>query len=359
MLKDTVITLVSVGFLFCLMCQQEHSCTNRRNTDNSVDTILAVDTVLVVDTISGFSPISNQDLWLEISPSDVKSKQSKRLVDAYNAAVVMNSIITDFDLQLRFEDEYDNVVDAIKSMDINQVKDPETLSKLKDYKEEMLYLLSVNPNDVDQNVHNPWKANAELYKYLAKRYHIDTFGKLDEDEQWEKYMNCLSVPEWKELIKRRGEVNRVKELMKKYLNAKDFDARCVYAIELSHAYEADEESWESYFNPAIPIMESLMNEGKYSLYLRELWKKWRVLYQDATGASKDSEIPNGLYNMYRNKCACTFLSHIEKHPEDIMAINEFLNIAYIGNILREGEFSLGNQYIIEKYKFFNIYQIDY
>jgi hypothetical protein len=49
---------------------------------------------------------------------------------------------------------------------------------------------------------------------------------------------------------------------------------------------------DEYQNPAIPFMETLMKEKKYSLYLNELWQKWRVLYQDSKGASKDSEIPN-------------------------------------------------------------------
>ena len=146
----------------------------------------------------------------------------------------------------------------------------------------------------------------------------------------------------------------VKELLQKYKSAKDFDACCIYAIELGHAYEADMDAWkgDEYQNPAIPIMETLMKEKKYSLYLNELWQKWRVLYQDSKGASKDSEIPNWLYNDYRNMCCSTVLAYIEKHPQDIKAINEFLVMACKNNILREGEFDYGNQNAIEKYYLF-------
>ena len=106
-------------------------------------------------------------------------------------------------------------------------------------------------------------------------------------------------------------------------------------------------------------MESLMKERKYSLYLNELWQKWRVLYQNSKGASKDSEIPNIIYNEFRNICACTVLAYIEKHPDDIKAINEFLVIACKENILREGEFSYGNQNAVEKYYLFHeIYDKD-
>ena len=301
-----------------------------------------------------FITLSDEDLWLQVNSSSLKSDISKRLADAYNASVVQNSIMTDFDLQMRGYDLND-VVKAIKSIDVTRVKDAEVLNKLNAYKKEMLYLLSVNPDSVNQDVHNPWKAKDELYAYLSKKYHVRTFGTLNEDKYWDEYNNCPSVPEWAELIEKRGNAKMVEILKKKYKNAKDFDAQCIYAIELSHAYEADMDSWDGddYQNPAIPIMESLMKERKYSLYLNELWQKWRVLFQNSKGASKDSEIPNNIYNDFRNICACTILSYIEGHPNDIKAINEFLVIACKENILREGEFSYGNQNAVDKYYLFH------
>ena len=59
-----------------------------------------------------------------------------------------------------------------------------------------------------------------------------------------------------------------------------------------------------------------------------------------------------LYNDYRNICCSTVLVYIEKHPQDIKAINEFLVMACKNNILREGEFDYGNQNAIEKYYLF-------
>lgn len=208
---------------------------------------------------------------------------------------------------------------------------------------------------MNQDVHSPWKAKNEIYAYLSRKYNVHTFGMLNEDKYKDEYINCPRVPEWAELREKRGNDNMVEVLKKKYKNATDFDARCIYAIELAHAYEADKNSWgeEDYQNPAVPIMESLMKEGKYSLYLSELWQKWRVLYQNSEGASKDSEIPNNIYNDFRNICACTILSYIEKHPNDIYAINEFLVMACLENILREGEFQYGNQNAIERYKLFH------
>jgi hypothetical protein len=322
-------------------------CSTANGNDNGVSD----------STDSGFDieigTISDRDMWLRIPSTDLKTEQSKRLADVYNAVVVMNSLITDFDLQMRFDSEYDNTVEAIKQMDISKVKDQETWSILNEYKKEMLYLLSANPDSVNQEIHNPWKAKNDLYAYLSKKYNVRTFGTLNEDHYWDEYNNCPSVPEWAELRGKRGDEKMVEVLKKKYNQAKDFDARCIYAIELGHAYEADMNSWgEDDQNPAVPIMESLMKESKYSLYLNELWQKWRVLYQNGKGYSKDSEIPNFIYNDFRNRCACTILSYIEGHPNDINAINEFLVLACKANILREGEFSYGNQIVLERYYLF-------
>lgn len=340
--------------IFTIVCS---SCNPTTKTISPKE--VAVSTV--VDCISDttkydfdVSTISNIDLWITGEPSDIPSEQITRLIDAYNSFVVVNSIITDFDLQMRFGDEYENVVKAIESFDFCKVQDSETLSKLIAFKNEILYLLRVDIDSIDTDIHNPWKAESEIRTFLANKYHMNTFATLTEDMYAEIYNNCPSVPEWSKWIKRRGEKNLVAELKHKYSNTTNFDARCIYAIELAHAYEADIDSWadDDFCNPAVPIMESLMKEGKYSLYLYELWLKWRVLYQNSEGASKDSEIPNIIYNEYRRMCLCSILSHIKNNKDDIMAINEFIVMAYKDNILREGPYKYGNQSAIEEYNLF-------
>ena len=307
-----------------------------------------------IEYVFEVNTISDIDLWITGNPTEVQSEQMTRLIDAYNSFVVLNSIITDFDLQMRFEGEYENVVKAIKELDICQVRDSETLSELTAYKNEMLYLLTEDVDSIDTDIHNPWRAEYELRTFLVSKYHVNTFATLTEEMYSEIYDNCSSVPEWPELIKRRGEKNLVTELKHKYNSTTNFDARCIFAIELAHAYEADIDSWadDDYCNPAVPIMESLMEEKRYSLYLYELWLKWRVLYQSSMGFSKDSEIPNRIYNEYRRMCLCSILSHIKNNKEDIMAINVFIVMAYKDNILREGPYKYGNQYAVEEYNLF-------
>lgn len=290
--------------------------------------------------------LSDRNQWFSIKPEDALNEQETRLIDAYNSAVIWASILTDFDLQNRFEFENENVVNAVKAIDISIIKDKEIKQKLSDYKKEMIYFMSVNPDDVDQNKHNPWKSAEDLYRYISKKYYITTFGKIESDSYWKEYDACASVPEWDELKKKRGDAKLYEKMESKCTTAKDIDARCVYAIELAHAYFPKRKS--EVIDPPTQIFESIMNEKKYSLYLNELWQKWRVLYQKSKGASRDSEIPNSYYNKFRNICATTIFMYIRNHPNDIKAINEFLVIACKDNILREGEFEYGNQALLEE-----------
>ena len=344
---SVIVIGLAVSFMFMASCKQNgHTSQSGEKAKDNVEDSLSCD---VSGNYIDLRTISDMDLWLKTDPSSLHSSQSKRLVDAYNASVVMNSLITDLDLQMCMGFEDDNVIEAIKSMDLSIVNDREVLSKLKAYKKEMLYLLSADPDGVDQDKHNPWKAKYDLYAYLFDKFNVCTFGRIDEKQYWKEYYHCAKVPEWEALREKRGDGSLIKDLRKKYSAAKDFDARCIYAIELAHAYEGDCDSWKNEDkNPAVPIMESLMKEGCYSLYLNELWLKWRVLYQDSEGASKDSEIPNWIYNDYRNTCCCTILTYIGSHPDDVRAVNEFLVMAFKENILREGEYGYGNQAALEK-----------
>lgn len=154
------ITFIGIVALTIFSASCNHSGKNHQ-TMGSKDTTtdrLASDTS---EYDIEFETLSDKDQWLRVSPSELKSDLLKRLVDSYNAAVVQNSIITDFDLQMRGY-QLEEVVNAIKSIDVTKVKDLEVLNKLKAYKKEMLYLLSVNPDDVNQDKHNPWTAKDDF-----------------------------------------------------------------------------------------------------------------------------------------------------------------------------------------------------
>ncbi len=284
--------------------------------------------------------ISDVDLFIHEKPS---SERMGKLLDLYNATVVMNSIMTDFDLYMRLEEFREEVAKAIGGMDLACINDSETVSKLEEYKLKMLNLMSVDLSDA-----NPWEVRWSLYKYLAGKYRVEDFGEFDPEKWYDAMSECPSVPEWPELQARRGEKNMVEELRSKFDKATDFDARCIYAMELAHAWKAEDRLYFSNDGTDIfSVMESLMKENRYSMYLYDLWLTYRVLCQDTKGASTYSEIRNEIYNWYRRSCVIGILSYIEKHPSDTFAVNTCLVLSATSNINR-----FSDRFLAEFYSLF-------
>jgi hypothetical protein len=78
--------------------------------------------------------------------------------------------------------------------------------------------------------------------------------------------------------------------------------------------------------------------------VKNLYDAGRQATREVLGEKKNAELQDKINQKY-----------IEEHPEDIKAINEYLVMACKNNILREGEFDYGNQYVVEKYYLFPEY----
>ena len=92
----------------------------------------------------------------------------------------------------------------------------------------------------------------------------------------------------------------------------------------------------------------------FLLTLFEAWIKWRAVTQDLYYASsRMSSIPNDKYNKWRNRIALVVFKHISAHPDDQMAVNQFLLFATHKNIKLFGAFKYGNQNVLEFYELSN------
>ena len=65
------------------------------------------------------------------------------------------------------------------------------------------------------------------------------------------------------------------------------------------------------------------------------------------GPDKDANIPNKLYDAVREDCAAQILKYYVNHPNDQMALNQYLDFASHGMVYRFGDYEDGNQNIIE------------
>ena len=117
------------------------------------------------------------------------------------------------------------------------------------------------------------------------------------------------------------------ELKYRYVKESDFDTRCILALEIGCCNDPD----------AIDYLGELIEDGRYSKYLLEVWISWRLRAQAVVfGISTYSEIPDNLYDRARLIVAQRFLQHLEAKPDDTLAKVLLLNLSCIDNLHRAG-----------------------
>ena len=130
------------------------------------------------------------------------------------------------------------------------------------------------------------------------------------------------------------------------LNAcQTFDRQCSLLLCWADCKEAEpEDEW------VIAVAGRLMRSGRYNPFLSQIWLIWRCLYQyQYFGLSRDSAIPNEFYNGMCKQCFLTCLKWIERHPDDLFAMNCAAVLAGRSNLNRFGEYPFGNDAAVEKY----------
>lgn len=268
-----------------------------------------------------------QDLWLDTEGIDTSDSLLCDLVDMCNAATAIRSIFTDFDLYMRLEDFKSETRNAILSFDLSIINNNETRSYLEEYRQKMIGLYDVRPNEVDQESINPYLYRNEADEYIADKYSLTHYYNIDIDELTEKFQTEYGV-----------------------CTTQPLDERCVNAIDLAHANKTEHNDDGSY----LENMFELLTCGQYSKYLYSVWLHWRCICQLRNGSSKDSYIPNWIYNKVRNQCLCTILTHIAQNPDDLMAVNQLMQLASANNIYRLGTYEYGNQNALDYYELFHV-----
>lgn len=177
---------------------------------------------------------------------------------------------------------------------------------------------------------------------------FDTPEFLSEEESdavgenfWNLYGKSKYVADYDEILKKRlpkdvdyGELEKLSlSLQKKYLAEEDFDAKCIYALEMA-CYD---------FPNQVDYLGELIEDGRYSKYLFEVWVSWRLRAQSRVfGISTYSEIPDNLYDNARLLVAQAYVNHIVKNPTDTLAKFLLMNLIYTENLHRAGGY-YGNE----------------
>ena len=133
----------------------------------------------------------------------------------------------------------------------------------------------------------------------------------------------------------------------------NFQEYSIYQIEIANQYILNDSIFEYNHEIALRKYLDLLDKKEYSLYLFESWRRWRCVYQNSNGHSKFSDIPNEFYNQKRDEALQFLLNYITLHPNDDMAINQYILLSTHDNVLRFGEYDYGNQNILEYYYLYN------
>lgn len=158
---------------------------------------------------------------------------------------------------------------------------------------------------------------------------------------WTLYDKSQYVPDIAEIQKIRVNEdygtealeNLRSSLQKRYVEATDFDERCILACEMACCGQEN----------GIDYLGELIEAGQYSKYLLEVWVDWRLNAQQGVfGISTYSEIPDNLYDNARLLVAKEYTRHIKDHPEDKLAKVLLLNLTYTETLHRVGGY-YGNE----------------
>lgn len=286
----------------------------------------------------------NINEWLVPNQDQISNPLIVKLVDAYNCATVSRSVYSDMELVWRFyEDREDEeglskIINGFSFLDCSHIQDSTMRAMSNDLKN--IAIRATLDSTVD------FFSHSEDYDLTAiSRYHTNNFGELTEEEYF-ALIDCNNyVPDYDSLTQMRMSDDSLHQvaLLELLRTEKDINRRCIYALEYAHS-----SSDGPYFMDAVPYLVDVMLAGEYSIYLNDIWRTWRAMMSTMMGRSRDSHIPNWKYNELRKICAKTTLEHIYNHPDDIIAINNFVVLAYTVNIYRFGSYMFGNESFSEQ-----------
>ena len=161
------------------------------------------------------------------------------------------------------------------------------------------------------------------------------------DRFWGLYDKSQYVPDIEEIQRVRVKSELGSEELEKqrmmlntrYNETAEFNTRCILAIELACSGQGN----------AIDYLGELIESGKYSPYLLEVWTQWRLRAQsEVFGISTFSEIPDNLYDQVRLVAATQYVKHIYDNPGDSFAKYLLWNLMCTENLHRMGGY-YGNE----------------
>ena len=269
-----------------------------------------------------------------------------RLLDYYNSKRIIDGAYDNIEKWVRYSEDsiLANLPKSInRDYDISIIQSPKTrrlvrkhlhTKKAMDWSEYIIRSISIDS--------------------IIRASYDDLQNRGNEKEMAEKYDFNNYVKDYSSLnlAERRSYISLDSANWLRHMatSASDPNAQLIYMIEYAHVVYTG-------LHPCTALLRDFIESGTYSIYLPEAWRFWRCLMFEAyCGLSTFSYIPNGPFNKMRATCAATILRHIAKHPDDDLAIKQFMLLGSYHDYIRFGPFLYGNQSLLDE---MNLYKERY
>lgn len=269
--------------------------------------------------------------------------------DFYNSCALSWNVWSNYEVWYRGHTadllRYDvEVKRSIEAVSVNIIKDKEVRKAAQDFKDSIIKLMKTEPDKWDEDT-----APMDL---------LISFGDVVESKAYKFYNDEETFVASLDSVMDIAE-GMVLDKFQHYLDASEDDQIQVMLGELATCRNFDEQCslWRNWANCdksgiddewLLAVGCALMESGNYSPILHRIWITWRAINQGLYfGSSRDSSIPNQYYNEYRKMCYVSCLKRIEKHPEDVYAMNCAAAIGGRTNMNRFGQNYFGNEAMIE------------
>lgn len=283
------------------------------------------------------------------APQYQKSKQLflKSAEDFYNSCALAHNLRSNVEMLARELTTEKEVVQSIRKIGVDFLYNPGLKARAQVLEDSLIIVLQ-KPEEKcgeDDNCMNLFGIFAQEIEKHVVPFYQDEKAFADSLQSMGNLMQKMTEKQFK-IYQNTNEEERTKVILKLLNDCENFDEQCSLFLNWANCQESSyEDEW------IIMVAVRLMRSGKYNPMLFNIWLDWRCLTQGMLGASRDSEIPNQMYNQMRKRCYITCLKRIEEYPQDALAMNCAAVLAGRVNILRSGAFMFGNDGILEMHEF--------
>ena len=297
----------------------------------------------------GFDAISNNIIYPEMPDIISSSQFADSLLQFYNMAIAINTIVYDISTAERYMDESNfilNQADALDSINLSGIHDPGIKDALVKLSRNAAKLIRSGKRPNDQ-----WSDEVgEFYERL------DSFVKplLVTHMTDEEFDPSVILEDYADIhSKAISDTTTFRsELLQRVLRESDFSKKCVLAREFAYAnynspYRDDME--------LVAVIDPILRANKYSPLLIDLWLMWRTTLQKdiLSGPSNDSAMYNLFYNDMRNRIILVYIAYLNTHPHDKLAFNKFATLSTEYNIIRNSGCLFGNNSILDEMRLYD------